>query len=35
MILGLDLRSHLLFTALDRDPFYLSLIATASWMFER
>ena len=35
MILGLDLRSHLLFTALDRDPFYVSLIVSASWIFER
>jgi hypothetical protein len=33
-ILGLDLRSHVLVTALDRDPIYVALTASAVWLFE-
>lgn len=33
--LGLDLRSHLLVTALSRDPVDLTLSVSASWIFER
>jgi hypothetical protein len=33
--LGLDLRSHLLLTSLDRDPVDLMLSASATWIFDR